>query len=153
MQLPGWAMSLSSYNSTCSVKHGISMDQLTFYKLLVLACSVSKKTPLRLLLMVPPQQYDAFVAQKIAVPHRMLDDSKEKRKSYFVQDVDEKVKYVTNPHFIRLRQRARVKTRSSHPLPRVRSAHCSTAYDIFLIILIVLSRRSSAIWRCASVFR
>jgi len=71
---------------TRSGKHGIS-DQLTFYNLVTLACGVTKKAQLRLLFMVPPQQYDAFESQNVTVPTR-------KGSAHYVSDIDDKVNYV-----------------------------------------------------------
>lgn len=79
---------------TRSRKHGIPMDQLTFYNDLMVAKGVnSNQKKFRFYFIVPSQRYDDYGPQELTVPARMRDS---KEKAFYVADIDEKVNAVTN---------------------------------------------------------
>ena len=82
---------------TRSKKHGISMDQLTFYNDLLAVRKVTKsQEKIRFYFVVPAQEYETFERQSVVVPPRMRAAKLKSGKpnAYYVSDIDAKMKFV-----------------------------------------------------------
>ena len=83
---------------TRSVKHDISMDQLTFYDDLVAAKKINNNRKIYVFFIVPSREYETFKMQAIYVPPRMgqMKTKNDKPNPYYVADIDKKVAFVNS---------------------------------------------------------